>query len=280
MTTANNFEIAKNKAQAFEAALNAAKDWSGIPGLDNFNKQLLDNRAKLLELSRLMTPEQFMGAQESLNKINQQGNQIAELTNKVNKANEAFQNFKTVNIEDFFKKESAENFNKLSDDIVEDVNKVQTAFAETEKLSDTNSNFVTKFITNIYEAEKGQVKDFEEPVIKAVASIQTLMDQLGKLEQENGAVWKNLSDPVSEGYFELEEKFKDLQNLMTPKNLENMNAETILNNFRSFFEQLSNFAKQGNREVTKEYQALVDVMTDPKILTDIANKRQELERSI
>ena len=68
-TTITNLEIGKENARQFDQALQATKDWQGIPGLDEVSQSLLKDREQLLELARLMTPEQFTGMQTLLNDI-------------------------------------------------------------------------------------------------------------------------------------------------------------------------------------------------------------------
>jgi len=75
-TTITNLEIGRDNAMQFDQALQATKDWQGIPKLDETSKKLLENREQLLELSRLMTPEQFSGMQKILNDITNLGNEI------------------------------------------------------------------------------------------------------------------------------------------------------------------------------------------------------------
>lgn len=78
-TTITNFETARENARQFDEALQATKEWQGIPGLDEVSKDLLENRQQLLELARLMSPQQFSGAQELINEVTQLGNKLASL---------------------------------------------------------------------------------------------------------------------------------------------------------------------------------------------------------
>ena len=102
-TTINNFEVGVQNARQFDQALQATKDWQGIPELDQTSKKLLENRQQMLELSRLMTPQQFAGAQQLLNKITLLGNQIASLQQKKKPLDDLIQkltNNKNIKIED------------------------------------------------------------------------------------------------------------------------------------------------------------------------------------
>ena len=83
-TTITNLEIGKENVRQFNQALQATKDWQGIPGLEQVSQNLLENREQLLELARLMTPEQFTGMQSLLNDITQVGNELATLSDKRN----------------------------------------------------------------------------------------------------------------------------------------------------------------------------------------------------
>ena len=78
-TTITNLQIAKENAQQFDQKLEATKAWQGIPGLDEMSKKLLSNREQLLELARLMTPEQFSGMQTMLNEVIEATNQASHL---------------------------------------------------------------------------------------------------------------------------------------------------------------------------------------------------------
>ena len=90
-TTITNLEISKENARQFNQALQATKDWQGIPGLDKTSQDLLKNREQLLELARLMTPEQFSGMQTLLNDITQVGNEIAQLEDEQSFLNKAIE---------------------------------------------------------------------------------------------------------------------------------------------------------------------------------------------
>ena len=90
-TTITNLEIGRDNARQFDLALQATKDWQGIPGLDKTNQDLLKNREQLLELARLMTPEQFSGMQTLLNDITQVGNEIAQLEDEQSFLNKAIE---------------------------------------------------------------------------------------------------------------------------------------------------------------------------------------------
>lgn len=68
-TTITNLQVAGENARQFDQALQATRDWQGIPGLDEISQSLLKDREQLLELARLMTPEQFTGMQTLLNDI-------------------------------------------------------------------------------------------------------------------------------------------------------------------------------------------------------------------
>ena len=90
-TTITNFEIAKNNAKQFNDALLVTKEWQGIPGLDSVSQKLLESREQLLELSRLMSSEQFSGMQGMLNDVTQVGNAIASLKDEQLILNEAIE---------------------------------------------------------------------------------------------------------------------------------------------------------------------------------------------
>ena len=81
-TTITNLQVAKENAQQFDQALQATRNWQGITGLEKFSQELLKDREQLLELARLMSPEQFTGLQTLLNDITQVGNELATLQDK------------------------------------------------------------------------------------------------------------------------------------------------------------------------------------------------------
>lgn len=81
-TTITNLQVASENARQFDQALQATRDWQGIPGLDEVSQSLLKDREQLLELARLMTPEQFTGMQTLLNDITQVGNKLASLNDQ------------------------------------------------------------------------------------------------------------------------------------------------------------------------------------------------------
>ena len=105
-TTITNLETAKNNARQFDQALQTTREWQGIPGLDKVSEDLLKNREQLLQLAKLMSPEQFSGMQKLLNDITAFGNKIASLKEQesalkaavqgVRKGNDAWKSYDEV----------------------------------------------------------------------------------------------------------------------------------------------------------------------------------------
>lgn len=95
-TTITNFEIASNNARQFDQALEATRQWQGIPGLDEMSKKLLQNREQILELIRLMSPEQFEQMQNLLNEMTVSANEYATALGKQQALNSAVQGVTSV----------------------------------------------------------------------------------------------------------------------------------------------------------------------------------------
>ena len=78
-TAITNLEVGKQNVAQFNAALEATRQWQGIPGLDELSTKLLQNREQLLSFAGLLNPQQFTGLQSMLNEMTQAANEFSTL---------------------------------------------------------------------------------------------------------------------------------------------------------------------------------------------------------
>lgn len=139
-TTITNLEIGKENARQFSEALQAAKDWQGIPGLDKTSQNLLKNREQLLDLARLMTPEQFSGMQTLLNNISTLGNEIQTIQSKLDPLETTLKDFTDTSLMDVLGDEKEiDNIISKIDDPIDSLEKLQ------QKVKDTKEAFRDSF---------------------------------------------------------------------------------------------------------------------------------------
>jgi len=130
-TTITNLEIGKENARQFDLALQATKDWQGIPGLDKTSQDLLKNREQLLELARLMTPEQFSGMQTLLNDITTLGNQVKTIQSKIDPLKTVLKDFTNMSLTDVLGNEKEiDNIITKIDEPIDSLEKLQQKVKE------------------------------------------------------------------------------------------------------------------------------------------------------
>lgn len=189
-TTITNFEIGKENVRQFNEALQATKDWQGIPGLDEVSKDLLQNRQQLLELSRLMTPEQFSGMQQLLNDITKVGNELTTLTNQQESLRKATQAVLTgtdpwQSFDEILKDESGQQ--TVINRITEQINSIKQA-----------RDVLKKYNTELKELGQSSLKgnDISDQLIKAKEELQSYIRKLkemadnGQLERHRDQIEK------------------------------------------------------------------------------------------
>lgn len=96
-TAITNLEVGKQNVAQFNAALEATRQWQGIPGLDQLSTKLLENREQLLSFAGLLNPQQFTGLQSMLNEMTQAVNEFSTLSAEQGFLNEAIEQVGKLN---------------------------------------------------------------------------------------------------------------------------------------------------------------------------------------
>lgn len=187
-TTITNLEIARENAQQFDQALEATREWQGIPNLDEVSKKLLDNREQLLDLARLMSPEQFTEMQSALNEMTEAYNEVGKLGTQeeildgmikaVTKATDKWEGLNQV-LRD----------SDAQEEVIKRISKQEAAFYETATALDNYSKKL-KGIGNKMVAGDEVTKDLEQmrnSLTSYMSQVQELADS-GQMERHKEAV--------------------------------------------------------------------------------------------
>lgn len=267
-TTITNLEIGKDNARQFDQALQATKNWQGIPGLDKTSQDLLKNREQLLELARLMTPDQFAGMQTLLNNITTLGNEIKEIQSKLDPLKNTLKDFTDTSLMDVLgnEKEIDNIINKI-DDPIDSLEKLQ------QKVKDTKDAFRDSFGKASILLGKSGVNTFDEVFDEAQVKITSFLNTLHDLKGTDA--FKGLSD---EAKVELDKIDIEWDELLSKLNT--MTPEESSQAFKAFFDRLSQVATTSSDEIQRKYEELLGVLNDPTIVTSLEQKQQQLRKMV
>ena len=157
-TTVINLETARNNALQFSQALESTRNVLKIQGLDETSDKLLKAREQMLQLSKVMTPEQFSGIQNLLNDLTKAENEVLKFKGQIKDLSNDLQKL-GVN-QDF---NEVANNDVLKNSIDEKISAYQ----------DLNENI---------EAYQQLVRDMPEEKLGENASIKTLIEDLKTLQ--------------------------------------------------------------------------------------------------
>ena len=267
-TTITNLEIGKENARQFSEALQTVREWRGIEGLDKTSDQLLANREQLLELARLMTPEQFTGMQTLLNDITTLGNEIKEIQSKLDPLENTLKDFTDTSLMDVLGNEKEiDNIISKIDDPIDSLEKLQ------QKVKDTKEAFRDSFGEASALLGKSGVNTFDEVFDEAQVKITSFLDTLHDLRKTDA--FKGLSN---EAKVELDKIDAEWDELLSKLNT--MTPEESSQAFKAFFDRLSQVATTSSDEIQKKYEELLGVLNDPTIVTSLEQKRQKLNKMV
>ena len=140
-TTITNFEISNSRALELKQTLDTLEKWQSIPGLEKTTQDLFKNREQLIQLSRVMTDDQFSGAQKLLDNITQVSNKISILTQQKQVLEQTAKS--VLKVEDAYKALNiAMKDQQAQQNIITQLEKQEGKF---KNLSTLISNYIEKF---------------------------------------------------------------------------------------------------------------------------------------
>ena len=267
-TTITNFEIAKENARQFDQALQATKEWQGIPELEKTSQDLLKNREQLLQLSRLMTPEQFTGMQTLLNDITTLGNEIQGIQSKLEPLENTLKDFTDTSLIDVLgnEKEIDNIINKI-DDPIDSLEKLQ------QKVKDTKEVFRDSFGEANALLGKSGVNTFDEVFDEAQIKITSFLDTLHDLRETDA--FQGAADKMGPEIDNIENEWKDLI-----KTIDSTKPEESSQALKAFFDKLYQVVGTSSDEIKRKYEELLGVLNDPTIVTSFEQKQQQLNKMV
>ena len=267
-TTITNLEIGRDNAMQFDQALQATKDWQGIPKLDETSKKLLENREQLLELSRLMTPEQFSGMQKILNDITDLGNEIKTIQSKIQPLSTVLKDFTNTSLTDVLgNKEEIDNIITEIDKPIDDLEKLQ------QKIENVKETFRDSFSeAQVLFNKNKNIDTFDDVFDEAQIKVISFLDTLHDLKETNA--FKGLSKEAKEELDKIDIEWDELQNKLKTMS----SAEDKSQAFKAFFDKISDAASTSTGEIKRKYEELLGVLNDPAIVNSLEQKQQKLEK--
>ena len=265
-TTINNFEIGKQNARQFQQTLSTIQEWRGVPNMDQFTDQLLKNREQLVKLASLMSPEQFKGMEQLLNKTVEAGTALTKLQTEAQKLQKTIDLVSQENLENTIgdpqlqEKITKELENQIQEykEIITSVEKSQSYFNNENKESDLGFRFT--------EAKE----DLDEYLNKLSELKMADVDQHEAQIEELKNLLNSLPDSADDNLQQVEKQFEDLYNkvrelsLKTGKELEN---------------GLQNLTKQWNNpKITKGIENATE--TTKKNLDNFKISLQSVQRAV
>ena len=275
-TTITNFEIAKQNAQQFKDTLNAIQEWRGIEGLDKTTDQLLQNRQQLGELAKSMTPEQFSGMQTLLNNMNQLGNEIKTIQDKIEPAQNALKAFTETPLQKILG--DGKEIDKISEQIndpIDDLDKLQQKIKQTkESFRDDLGSATTLF-------EKTNVEEFDQAFGEAQGKVTSFLDSLKDIK--NTPAFKGLGEKLNEELGgkidDLENRWKDLS-VKFNEGINFKNSGAMAQELKTFFNELSQITGQSSQEIRDKYEHLISSLGSPEDILRLEQKKAQLNKMI
>ena len=269
-TTITNLEIGRDNAMQFDQALQATKDWQGIPKLDETSKKLLENREQLLDLARLMTPEQFSGMQTLLNDITQLGNEIAKLEDKKKPLEKLLDTdfAVTTPLQEFLGSNQADQVQEIIDEQIDGLREI------TERAKDVGRQLEVNLNKAFSAMKKGKdsTQDFEESFDQATSEVQTFINKLK--EFESGGYFDGMPEIQNKVNSLGEEWTKVIQKINSEK------PEVAEQIFKNFLQKLVDFTNSSASQIETRYKDLAEIMADPEFINKLQQKQFKLEQLI
>ena len=284
-TTIVNLQIAEENARQFEQQLDTARNWQGIPGLDNLSKTLLEKKGEMLELAKLMTPQQFSGMQKLLQDINGLGNQVAGLQQKVKPFRDTLKQISDQSLENIVGGEGQEKFTKnIQQQIgafeyeVKAIENVKQGsinlfkeFDKTDpnlfgKIFQNAKNSADEYLVKLTELNaSGKLQGHEEQVKRAFQLFKELPQSVSESTQESGQKFNDFFDTVQNIFSgkagQIRGSFQELNAIFNdPSTIENLQQRK--RKFQEWVEAYLNGANRMNKaQMTKNWLDLAGGIT-------------------
>lgn len=262
-TTITNLEIANSNAREFDNALQATKDWQGIPELDEVSKSLLKDREHLLELSRMMSPEEFQGAQKLLNDITNIGNQIQTLVKQKQPLEQLIdrisgQELGTTKLENIVGKP------EKIDEILNMLEKCQQEYDEFQESTESVSQSTEKFLNIFDKVGQDGIRSFFTTLRLGAKDLKEVFDEMTSNQQFSKETQKAIEE-IGQLYEDLPKRFS-----------KSVNEETF-QKFKDFFDKLAEITETSGNEIkTKIEKIFKQVYNDPKIVPELQKLRGQM----
>ena len=245
-----NAQAAKSRVMEFENTLEQVKEWQGIPQLDQLSQKLLENKQHLMEMAKLMTPQQFVSFQKQISDINIMNDELKETKSELNEIN---RQIKMVS-----PRQNLEG-------IVDSVRTQKTFEKNTNKLSEKFGTIDESAINSINELEKLK-EEFQQSFTTAMSpgssaqntlkSMQTDLESYLQVFDTFTQKNKLLADHRNQ-FKELQQVIQELQN-----NFQNVStkeqAQNILNQYGDVFQRIWNLATEGETRVSNVVNTVND----------------------
>ena len=255
-TTITNLQIANDNARQFDQSLQAIKEIRSIDGLNKDFDQLLANRQQILQLGKLMTPEQFSGMQSLLNNITELSSEISILEEQTQPLQ------KVIDLVSNHTLEETMGNRQLQDDIT---TKIEAQIENYQTLAEKIQG-VQQVTLNFDNSQKNLDTGirFEEATSAAESYINKIheLNATGQLDQHQNEV------------IQLEQIFQNL-----PKQV-GEDTEATFNQFNFFFNKLKQLFLQKGAELSGSFEDLTKEWADPVITKKLEERRAELEKLV
>ena len=228
-TTIANIQAGQDNIRQIEQGLTAVQQWQGIPGMDDFTKEVLKGKEELFQLAKTMTPEQFKGMQQLQEEVVKAGNALAEAREKASDLQEITDRVSKQEIQVIVKDKELQN-----NIVTEFQNQVN------------NYNKVIEGIGKAKDSLKAEVNNFIKDETKEVGATfsfeKTKEDIQDYLEKLNGLNAVNLE--------EHEQKIRDLQGILAKlPDAAGENVEQVLKDFQDLFDLMKEISEQNGGEL-------------------------------
>ena len=239
-TTITNFETARNNANQFKQSLLEIQKWQGIPGLNETTNQILNNKQQIVQLAKVMSPEQFSGAQNTLDKITQNLSQVGKLSQQYTILKKA-----TLEIV-----ESQNSFNKAMEGNQVQQQKIIDIL---KKQQDEYTKLSGKIAQHIKIIESAGTKD---EFASATEGLQTYLHQLENL---NGKDW---TKQHREQIKILKEQLKNLSSGGVDDSLIAVKLKGVATQINALVNVSQKSAKNLRQQLTEEFEGSINSLTE------------------
>ena len=250
-TTITNLQIASSNAEQFAQKLEATRDWQNNPNLSDSASQLLQNREQLLQLARLMSPDQFKEMQGLLNNITSLGSQIDVLTEKTQPLEDLLNRFSNKSLTQVVGND--EEINKVTEGIRKQIEEYQNLAQSVETVKEATVDYVSKLSNGdpgyLYEEATNAANKYKDVLQNLLAE--------GSLDAHEAKVQQILN------------LYKSLP--------DNLNTDSAKEKFNQFFNQLSQLFLNAGTQLQSQAESLTKEFSSPDLTNALEQKKAQLD---